>query len=135
MVIDGGHGRSSFSDFVSRAGDRRTLHQTPIEVRPSLPPRERSVVVFGYGGVCAAPHDLETHRFPRAVPFKKGTGVFVPERRGASMYGARVRGRGDEEEGETALCTVEREWCPIKRRSLPGVGAHDAGACSRGDAG
>ena len=51
------------------------------------------------------------------------------------MYGARVRGREDEEERETVLCTMEREGCPIKGRSLPGVGAHDAGASSSGDAG
>ena len=47
---------------------------------------------------------------------------------GASICGARVRGRDDEEERLTAMGTMEREGCPIKERSLPGVGAHDAGA-------
>ena len=36
---------------------------------------------------------------------------------------------------QTAMETVEREGCPIKERSLPGVGAHDAGASSTGHAG
>ena len=58
----------------------------------------------------------------------------VPED-GASMCGARMRGRDDEEERMTAMETVEREGCPIKGRSLPGVGAHDAGESSTGHAG
>lgn len=90
-------------------------------------------MVSGYGSKRRS-HDLETRWFPRAVPFKKGAGVCVPEH-GASMCGARVRGREDEEERVTAMETVEREGCPIKERSLPGVGAHDAGASSTGPAG
>jgi len=34
-----------------------------------------------------------------------------------------------------ALGTKEREGCPIKERSLPGVGAHDASASSTGHPG
>jgi hypothetical protein len=49
---------------------------------------------------------------------------------GASICGARVRGRDDEEERMTAMGTMEREGCPIKERSLPGVGAHDADTSS-----
>jgi hypothetical protein len=51
------------------------------------------------------------------------------------MCGARVRGRDDEEEWMTAMDAMEREGCPIKGRSLPGVGAHDARASSTGHAG
>ena len=58
----------------------------------------------------------------------------VPEH-GASMFGARVRGRDDEEERMTAMATKEREGCPIKDRSLPGIGAHDAGCVLEGHAG
>ena len=58
----------------------------------------------------------------------------VPEH-GASMCGARVRGREDEEERMTVMETVEREGCPIKGRSLPGVGAHDVGASPMGHVG
>jgi hypothetical protein len=53
----------------------------------------------------------------------------------SQLCGARVRGRDDEEERMTALGTMEREGCPIKERSLPGVGAHDAHASSLGHAG
>ena len=41
-----------------------------------------------------------------------------------------MRGRDDEEERMTAMETMEREGCPIKERSLPGVGAHDADTSS-----
>ena len=58
---------------------------------------------------CRLPHVLETHRLPRAVPFKTDAGVCALGR-AASMCGARVRGRDDEE-----ARTVEREGCPIKR--------------------
>ncbi len=58
------------------------------------------------------PHVLETHWFPRAVPFKTGAGMCVPQH-ATSMCGARVRGREFEEEHEIAVGTVEREGCPI----------------------
>ena len=87
----------------------------------------------GYGSKRRA-HDLETHWFPRAVPFKKGAGVCVPEH-GASMCGARVRGREDEEERLTTMETKEREGCLIKERSLPGIEAHGAGCVLEGHAG
>lgn len=45
-----------------------------------------------------------------------------------------MRGRDDEEERLTTMATKEREGCPIKGRSLPGVGAHDAGCVLEGHA-
>ena len=87
------------SDLVSRAGADDLCTKHLIEVLPSLPPRKRCASVSEYGSESCS-NDLETHRFPRAVPFKKGAGMCVREH-GASMCGARVRGR-DEEERKTA---------------------------------
>ena len=50
------------------------------------------------------------------------------------MCGARLRGRDDEEERLRVVATREREGCPIKERSLPDVGAHDAGCVLGGHA-
>ena len=109
LVVDGDHGASSFSDFVSRAGVEGTLHQTPIEALSRVPSSVR--MVRGCEGL-GIPHVLDTHWFPRAVPFKTSAGMCVPEH-ATSMCGARVRGRELEEEQETAVVAVEREGCPI----------------------
>ena len=71
-----------------------------------------------------------------AHPPSRPRNTYVPSCRPTQRRRARVGVRqlvpGSGEGQRMERVEVEREGCPIKRRSLPGVGVHDAGASSQG---